>query len=588
MKKKPVRPVDSFKTYTLDQDKVCTPVETVERFKNHLAEIDLDILQDVRRIDNGRLDIPVYFSVCGKDALEIIGEKKQMGKGSTPDQSRASACMELAERFSFFSFKNTPDNFITGSYRDLEASGHPLMPLERIFQSVHDKTTDKTTLGKLLEDVPVQWTWATNLTKNKEVLIPFNWFFAINEFNGPSAGNSYEEAVIQGVCEIVERHVSAVISHEKIRVPLIDPDSVTGKIAKELVRKFRDNSIEFYLSDFTLDTGIPTVAALAIDRTTFPDTSEIVFTAGTAPDPEKALIRAMTEVAQLSGDFNTSANYIASGLPKPLSMDEVDYITDPGSAIRLDAMADISNDNLKVEIENCLTALSGLGMEVYVVNTIHPKLQVPAIYTIVPGAHFRERSRINNVGLFAAKLVAEQITDPEESNNRLLKMAKMLPKSYFIEFYIGRNMLALYRYEEALHHFEQALKCGPGEEDLPYVYSYMGTCLKDMERYSDAIDVLLKGTDLDDERPDIHNLLGFCHFKLKEHETAITHFKRTVELNPSSAMDYANLGINYQRIGKNEQAAGYFELALTLDPSITFARDNLAEILEQQMQPGTE
>ncbi len=53
-------------------------------------------------------------------------------------------------------------------------------------------------------------------------------------------------------------------------------------------------------------------------------------------------------------------------------------------------------------------------------------------------------------------------------------------------------------------------------------------------------------------------------------------------------MDYANLGINYQKIGKNEQAAGYFELALTLDPSITFARDNLAEILAQQMQPGTE
>ena len=48
-------------------------------------------------------------------------------------------------------------------------------------------------------------------------------------------------------------------------------------------------------------------------------------------------------------------------------------------------------------------------------------------------------------------------------------------------------------------------------------------------------------------------------------------------------MDYANLGINYQRIGKNEQAAEYFELALTLDPSITFARDNLAEILAQQI-----
>ncbi|MCK5436909.1 MAG: YcaO-like family protein [Desulfobulbaceae bacterium] len=581
MEKKPIRPTDSFKTYTLDQDKVCTPAETVERFQKRLAEIDLDILQGVSRIDNGRLDIPVYFSVCGKDAFEIIGEKKQMGKGSTPDQSKASACMELAERFSFFSFKNNPDNFITGSYSELEAAGHPLMPLETILQSVHDTTTDETSLKKLLEDVPIQWTWATNLTKNKEVLIPFNWFFAINEFNGPSAGNSYEEAIIQGVSEIVERHVSAVISHDKIRVPLIDPGSVKGEIAKELVKKFKDNSIEFYLSDFTHDTGIPTVTALAIDRSTFPETSEIVLTAGTAPDPEKALIRAMTEVAQLSGDFNTGANYVASGLPKPLSMDEVDYITDPGVTIDLDDMPDISDNNLKVEIENCLTTLNGLGMEVYAVNTTHPKLQVPAIYAIVPGAHFRERSRISNAGLFAAKLVAEQITDPEESNRRLLKMAGMLPKSYFIEFYLGRNMLALSRHEEALHHFEQALKCGPEEEDLPYIYSYMGSCLKDMEHYNEAIDVLAKGTDLDDERPDIHNLLGVCHFKLEEYETAITHFKRTVELNPSSAMDYANLGINYRRIGKDKEAAGYFKLALTLDPSITFARDNLAEILAQ-------
>ena len=70
------------------------------------------------------------------------------------------------------------------------------------------------------------------------------------------------------------------------------------------------------------------VAALAVDPSTFPEISEIVFTAGTTPGPDKAIIRAITEVAQLAGDFNTGANYVASGLPKPLSMDEVDYLTE--------------------------------------------------------------------------------------------------------------------------------------------------------------------------------------------------------------------------------------------------------------------
>jgi ribosomal protein S12 methylthiotransferase accessory factor len=119
MKKMPVRMTDCFKHYTFDQDKVCTPVETVARFKKKLSEVDLDILKEVRRIDNGRLDIPVYFSLTGKDAFETIGNKKQMGKGSTPEQSQASACMELAERFSFFAFKKNFDNFLQGTYQQM-------------------------------------------------------------------------------------------------------------------------------------------------------------------------------------------------------------------------------------------------------------------------------------------------------------------------------------------------------------------------------------------------------------------------------------------------------------------------------------
>ena len=578
MEKRPIRLSDCPKHYTYDQDKVCTPEETVARFKKRLAEVNLDILKEVRRIDNGRLDIPVYFSLTGKDAFETIGNKKQMGKGSTPAQSQASACMELAERFSFFAFKKDPANFIRATYPELKAKGYPLMGLERLLQSVHDEQTSQELLERLLEDVPMQWTWATNLNHEHEVLVPFSWFFAINEFNGPSAGNTYEEAIIQGICEIVERHVCAVVDYEKIAAPVIDMASITDPVCRELIAKFTKNGIELYLNDFTLDTGIPTVSALAIDRSTFPDLSEIVWTAGTTPDPSKALIRALTEVAQLAGDFNTGSNYVASGLPKPLSMDEVAYLTDAPDKTPLDALPNLSDNNIRVEVENCLAALARLGMEVFVVNTMHPQLRIPTIYTIVPGAHFRERSRINNVGLFAAKLVFEQIEDPAESTRHLEKMRDLLPDAYFIEFYLGRNCIRLGRHEEGLRHLERSLSLNPMEEDVPYIYSFMGDCLKDMGRYQEAIEVLRKGTDLDDERPDLHNLLGFCHFKLEDYETAVKHFSRTVALNPSSAIDYANLGVNYRRLGKTEEAKANFEIALSLDPSIEFARQHLAEM----------
>lgn len=579
MKKRPIRLEDCYKTYTFDQDKVLSPVETVRRFKKKLSEVDLDILKEVRRIDNGRLDIPIYFSITGKDARHIIGNKKQMGKGSTPEQSQASACMELAERFSFFSFIKNPENFVTDTYANLKATGQPLMPLKRLLQSVHDENTDVALLEKLLADIPIQWTWATNLNRNEEVLIPFSWFYAINEFNGPSAGNSYEEAINQGICEIVERHVCAVISHDELRVPLIDLDSAKDPVSIKLIDKFRKLGIELYLNDFTLDTGIPTVGALAIDRSTFPMTSEIVYTAGTTPNAEKALIRAITEVAQLAGDFNSKANYVASGLPKPLSMEEVEHLTNPGKTIAIEQLPDLTDDNIKVEVENCLAALEKIGMEVFIVNTMHDDLQIATIYTIIPGAHFRERSRCQNAGLFAAKLMAELITDPHESNIRLLGMKELLPDAYFIEFYLGRNLITMGQHEQALVHFQKALDLNPSEEDMPYIYSYMGNCLKDLEQFEDAIHVLEMGAALDNTRPDLHNMLGFCHFKLGMYEDAVSHFSKTVELNPASAIDYANLGVNYRKLDKSAEAIKYFELALSLDPSIDFARDNLAQLV---------
>jgi ribosomal protein S12 methylthiotransferase accessory factor len=578
MKKKMIALQDCLKTFTTDQDKAISPEKTVARFLDKLASLDLKILSEIKRIDNGRLDIPVYFSVCGDDALALTGTKKQMGKGASPQQAKASACMELAERFSFFSFKNNPDNFLVGDYAMLRQQGYPVLDSAFLLQSVHDQATGKEMLERLLAGIPMQWTWATNMTRGEEVLIPFSWFYAINEFNGPSAGNTYEEAALQGICEIVERHVCSLINHQKKPTPKIDPASVQDAVARDLLDKFAANGIELYLNDFSLDTGICTVGALAIDRSTFPDSSEIVYTAGTTPGAEKALIRAVTEIAQLAGDFNSHSNYVASGLPKPLSMQEVTYLTESDEVVAIADMPDLTDSNIKVEVERCVQSLQKIGMEVFMIDTVHPELQVPALYTIVPGAHFRERSMIRSVGLFAAKLLVDTVHDPVELDLRLNAMSELLPAAYYLEFYRGRNLFTAGSPAEAIAHFDKALSLDPEQEDLPYIYSYKGSCLKEMGRYDEAIQSLEQGRKEDDERPDLHNLLGVCHFKKGDYQTAISHFERAVHLNPSSAVDYANLGVNYSHLGKNDEAKQFLTLALTLDPAISFARDYLEKI----------
>jgi ribosomal protein S12 methylthiotransferase accessory factor len=565
---------DAFKGYTLDQDKIITPEETVQRFKAKLKEVNLDILERTVRIDNGRLDIPVYFSVCGKDAADVIGTKKQMGKGSTPQQSEASAVMELAERYSFFSFCRNPKNFLVEEYRNVEDRA---IPFELIALSVHDSSDEVQKAKGVFSRIPLRWTWAYNLAKEEEILIPFNWFYAINEFNGPSAGNCVEEALIQGICEIVERHVSSLVSRDKRKTPPIALNSITDPVALDMIRKYQKVGVKLFITDFTLDTGIPTIGALAYDPGTFPERSEIVWTAGTTPGPHKALIRALTEVAQLAGDFNSNSNYVASGLPKFRSLSEAEFVMHAEKEIPISELPDLSHQNIKVEVENCIHALSRRGMEVLAVDVMHPRLQIPAFYTIIPGAHFRERAAGTSLAMFSAKLITQN-GDPAWAIGELERMDKLLPGKYYVKFYLGSSYLTLGETTTALRFFEEALDLEPKEEDIPSIYSYIGLCLRDLEQYREAISSFEKAEKYDRERTDIYNLMGFCYYKLKEHEKAIHCFRRVLELDPSSAIDYANIASNYREMGDKEKAMRYYRFALELDPSIGFARNSLSKL----------
>jgi ribosomal protein S12 methylthiotransferase accessory factor len=565
---------DAFKRFTLDQDKICPPEETINRFKNKLKKVNLDILEYTVRIDKGRLDIPVYFSSCGKDAIEIIGTKKQMGKGATPHQAEASAVMELAERFSFFSFCKNPENFFIGKYRNLKKNA---IPFDLITQSVHDNSEDIDISKKIFEDLPLKWTKAFNLTRNQAILIPFNWFYTINEFNGPSAGNCVEEALSQGICEIVERHVSSIISQNHLKVPAIRPDSATDPMVREMIGKYRKTGINLFISDFSLEMGIPSVGVLAYDPSTFPERSEIVWTAGTTADPEKALSRALTEVAQLAGDFDTPSRYVASGLPKLTRIEDAEFIINPGKRIDIHTLPALSNDNIKIEVENCISALAKKGLEVIVVDTKHPLLDIPAFYTIIPGAHFRERSLGTSLGMFSAKIIAEN-QPPHVAVQELKKIEHLLPNRYFIKFYLGSCHLALNDPVAALEYFTESLELDPTEQDVPSIYSYMGVSFNEMGEYLKALDVLQKAETYDNERTDIYNSMGFSYFKLKEHEQAIACFKKVLQIDPGSAIDYANIASNYRDMGQKEKAIHYYEMSLAIDPSIEFARENLSKL----------
>ena len=418
------------------------------------------------------------------------------------------------------------------------------------------------------------------MTREEDILIPFDWFYAINEFNGPSAGNCIEEALSQGICEIVERHVSSRISREKIITPAIRLDSVTDPLTTEMINKYRIAGIKLFATDFSLDMGIPSVGLLAYDPSTFPEKSEIVWTAGTTPDPQKSLSRALTEVAQLAGDFNSGTNYVASGLPKFTHLEEAQFVMNSLEAVDITHLPDLSHDNIKIEVESMVAALAQRALDIVVIDTMHPQLGIPAFYSIVPGAHFRERTAGTSVGLFTAKLIAER-EDKAWAFSELRRMDRLMPGKYYVKFYLGTISLAKDEPEIALKLLEESLDLDPQGEDKASVYSYMGQCLKEMGQYREALSALEEGAQYDDDRTDIHNLMGFCHYKMKDHEKAIHCFRKVLQLDPSSAIDYANIASNYREMGQKEKAIHFYSIALEMDPTIDFARENLLKLMGQ-------
>jgi ribosomal protein S12 methylthiotransferase accessory factor len=568
---------DAFKGYTYDQDKIVSPKKTVVRFKEKTKKINLDILSSTRRIDNGRLDIPVFFSECGHDAKDVVGTNKQMGKGGTPEQAEASAVMELAERFSLFSFKKKNKNFV---YSTSKKMGKKAISYDEIIKSVHDNKEDALKVKSIFDNLPLQWTKGYNLTKQQEILIPFNWFYMINEFNGSCAGNCNEEALVQGICELVERHTSSIVSHGNLNVPGINLDSFKDPLIIKMLNSFKKEGIKVYASDFSLESGISTVGILAWDPVTFGKTSEIVWTAGTSPDPEKAMSRALTETAQLAGDFNSGSNYVASGLPKFTDIGDAKFITHPEKMVDAGSLPNLSDKNIKIEVNNLIHVLELQGYQIFALNIMHDKLEIPAFYTIIPGAHFRERAVASNVGMFSARLITENF-NPAQALSKLDELEKALPGQYYTSFYKGLMLNAMNDLDNAVTEFTTALERNPVKLNMADIYSHMGACQKDLAQYEQAIETCEQGLKIDEQRPDMCNTMGFCYFMQKEYEKAITCFKNAIEIDPSLAINYANIGSNYRELGKTKLAIQYYETALKIDPSITFAKDNIEKLSQQ-------
>ncbi|MFW5837193.1 MAG: YcaO-like family protein, partial [Desulfovibrionaceae bacterium] len=418
--------------------KAVEPAETVVRAREALDRLG-GVLAETVRVDTGRLGIPVFMSVAGPRARALLPGRKQMGKGSSPEQAEASALMELAERYSFFSAFQEGRGLKTLRFSEArEVSPDPVIPVGRILQAVGDEGLDPATAEQALDLSPWRFARVLDVAGEQAVVAPVDLFKVLNEYNGASAGNTPEESVLQGACELVERHVSALSERMGPAMPTIDPASVSNPVLLELLQAFSDNGVNLALKDMTLGMPAPTVAALAWDPATFPDKSEIVYTAGTASSPDRAAIRAVTEVAQLAGDFEAGRVYEPSGLSKPATLEEASRIL-AGPVVGIETLPSLEREDILEELEELAAGLDRLGFRLYSLETTDSDLGLPAHYNFVPGFAFRERTS-RGLGQLVGRRLAEE-GEVVESVAGMDRLAELLGPAPWLDF--QRGLLAL-------------------------------------------------------------------------------------------------------------------------------------------------
>src|SRR5262249_23587343 len=114
--------------------------------------------------------------------------------------------------------------------------------------------------------------------------------------NGCAAGNTREEAIVQGFLELVERDAYAIWWYNRLQRRRLDLSHFDDSYVRELQNELADRGRKLWVLDVTSDLGVPTY--VAITHWMNEGKENIEFGSGAHFDPRIALLRAMTELNQ--------------------------------------------------------------------------------------------------------------------------------------------------------------------------------------------------------------------------------------------------------------------------------------------------
>lgn len=220
------------------------PKKTVGQIQDILTQVGF-------KLENRKIIWRKAFNNCFSCTLVYLDYPflRSNGKGLTKEYALASAYGEFMERLQgfaeefFFNFQEIISNKTAFFHPYKFLSKHVLKKrYPFLFKDFPEEDF------ALIEDKLPSLSFC-NLTKNTLEYLPYPFMTLSTRSNGMCAGNSQEEAVAQGICEVFERHILDKLSHKEITsLPTIPISklSLDSLRVKSLIQEIEKKGIFYY------------------------------------------------------------------------------------------------------------------------------------------------------------------------------------------------------------------------------------------------------------------------------------------------------------------------------------------------------
>ena len=379
------------------------PPDTIITVEKVYEKIGVDKVEQVDpRFTDGvpifRLNETPIKAKCHRQACQWSPEpsplndppRETFGKGMTVQQSKASATMEAVERYCGQKFPH--NRIVKANYEEVadyaihpSAFNFPALPPKCSLCS--DRDWD---CFRELEKTCQEWSWGYSLINRRPVLVPSalvyypyisndDTSFIFNDTGGLSAGNTTEEAILQGIAEVIERdalYYAFNLGNLK-DMPMVNFKNAKNKYIQKFIAEVLppEGIFAFYIQNKELDLNIPSFSAFICYR--IGEGRHYFGGSGTNLNPEVALLRALTELEQqkirqkVFMEFDSNTLIMHRGFAQD-------------GTIALEAIPNQSTGNIKSDIELYLNRLSKNDTDVIVVNLTHPDVRIPVVRILIP------------------------------------------------------------------------------------------------------------------------------------------------------------------------------------------------------------